>query len=229
MNQQNNIAERFKKIKAALPDHVKLIAISKTHTVDVLFEAYQSGQRIFGENKVQELVPKYEALPKDIEWHMVGHMQTNKVKYLAPFISYIHSVDSYKLLETIDKEAAKNNRIIKCMLEVHIASEESKFGLKTDEVLQILSEEKFKNFKNISIVGLMGMATFTDHPEKIRLEFRSLAQLFKTIKTQFFIADPSFKEISMGMSDDYTIAIEEGSTMVRIGTLIFGKRIYNQE
>jgi PLP dependent protein len=227
MDQPSSFHNRLSAVKSQLPSQVKLIAISKTNPVAVLFEAYNAGQRVFGENKVQELIPKYQALPKDIEWHMVGHLQTNKVKYIAPFISCIHSVDSFKLLETINKDAAKCNRVIECLFEIHIAQEQSKFGLTTDGLKTILSAEELKSFKHIRITGLMGMSSLTEDTETIKNEFRHLANIFKDIKVHFFPQDDTFKELSMGMSDDYKIAIEAGSTMVRLGTVIFGKRNYN--
>jgi len=221
------ISQNLKNIKAELPKHVKLIAVSKTKPVEDIIEAYNCGQRLFGENKVQEIVPKYEQLPKDIEWHFIGHMQSNKVKYIAPFISLIHGVDSTKLLETIDKEAAKNNRVINCLLQVHIAREETKFGFDRDELMSFFSNKQYLNYNHVKICGLMGMATFTDDFAQIHSEFRNLADLFKIIKSSYFSLEQYFSELSMGMSDDYKIAIEEGSTMVRIGSNIFGNRVYN--
>lgn len=222
MSIQTNIQE----IKSSLPQHVTLVAVSKTHPVEVIMEAYNAGHRIFGENKVQELVPKYEAMPKDIEWHLIGHLQSNKVKYIASFVSLIHSVDSLKLLEVIDKEAQKHNRVIDCLLQIHIASEETKFGLSADELEELLGSDDYKEMKNIRLVGLMGMATFTDNMDQVRMEFKFLGNLFKSVKEKFFADKPWFKELSMGMSSDYTVAIEEGSTMVRIGSNIFGHRNY---
>ncbi len=222
MSIQTNIQE----IKKSLPQHVTLVAVSKTHPVEVIMEAYNAGHRIFGENKVQELVPKYEAMPKDIEWHLIGHLQSNKVKYIASFVSLIHSVDGLKLLEVIDKEAQKHNRVIDCLLQIHIASEETKFGLSADELEELLSSNDFKEMKNIRVVGLMGMATFTDNMAQVRMEFKFLSSLFKSVKAKYFADKPWFKELSMGMSSDYTVAIEEGSTMVRIGSNIFGHRNY---
>lgn len=222
MSIQTNIQE----IKSSLPQHVTLVAVSKTHPVEIIMEAYNAGHRIFGENKVQELVPKYEAMPKDIEWHLIGHLQSNKVKYIASFVSLIHSVDGLKLLEVIDKEAQKHNRIIDCLLQIHIASEETKFGLSADELEELLSSNDFKEMKNIRVVGLMGMATFTDNMAQVRMEFKFLSTLFQSVKAKYFADKPWFKELSMGMSSDYTVAIEEGSTMVRIGSNIFGHRNY---
>lgn len=222
MSIQTNILE----IKNALPQHVKLVAVSKTHPVEVVMEAYNAGHRIFGENKVQELVLKYEAMPKDIEWHLIGHLQSNKVKYVASFVSLIHSVDSLKLLEVIDREAQKHNRVIDCLLQVHIASEETKFGLSADELEYLLSSNEYSSMNNIRVVGLMGMATFTENLEQVRLEFKFLNKLFGSIKEKHFEGKDWFKELSMGMSSDYNVAIEEGSTMVRIGSNIFGYRNY---
>lgn len=204
--------------------NTKLIAVSKTHPPERVLELYHRGQRIFGENKVQELVAKYEALPKDIEWHLIGHLQTNKVKYLAPFVACIQSVDSLKLLAEIDRQAAKHGRVIDCLLQFHIAEEETKFGLDMAEAADLLKSSDYQSFKNIRITGVMGMATFTDDEAHVRREFRHLKQLFDELKAAYFQALPHFKEISMGMSGDYEIAVTEGSTMVRIGTLLFGAR-----
>lgn len=221
-----SIQTNIQKIKKSLPQQVTLVAVSKTHPVETVMEAYNAGHRIFGENKVQELVPKYEAMPKDIEWHLIGHLQSNKVKYIASFVSLIHSVDGVKLLEVIDKEAQKHNRVIDCLLQIHIASEETKFGLSADELEELLSSNDFKEMKNIRVVGLMGMATFTDNMAQVRMEFKFLSSLFKSVKAKYFADKSWFKELSMGMSSDYTVAIEEGSTMVRIGSNIFGHRNY---
>jgi PLP dependent protein len=221
-----SIAENLIKLKAEIPSHVKLIAISKTNGPEKIMEAYEAGQKIFGENKVQELLPKYEQLPKDIEWHMVGHLQSNKVKYIAPFVKLIHSVDSLNLLKEIDKQAIKNNRKIECMFEVYIASEETKFGLDEPDLLEIINTDKFKSLKNVEIVGLMGMASFTNNTNLIRSEFQKLKALFLKVKTEKFNDKTSFNELSMGMSSDYKLAIEEGSTMVRVGSKIFGERHY---
>ncbi|MBZ4676101.1 MAG: YggS family pyridoxal phosphate-dependent enzyme, partial [Anaerophaga sp.] len=189
--------------------------------------AYETGHRIFGENKVQELADKYEQLPKDIRWHMIGHLQRNKVKYIAPFVSLIHGVDSFRLLKTINKEAAKNNRIIPCLFQIHIADEETKFGLDENELFEILESADYKNLSNIQIKGLMGMATFTDDREKVRSEFRFLKTLFDKTKNNYFRSDDAFSILSMGMSGDYQIAVEEGSNMVRIGSAVFGERQYH--
>ncbi|MBW6497542.1 MAG: YggS family pyridoxal phosphate-dependent enzyme [Bacteroidales bacterium] len=209
-----------------LPAGVKLVAVSKTKTEEEIMQVYDAGQRLFGENKVQELVRKYEKLPRDIEWHLIGHLQTNKVKYVAPFVGMIHSADSLKLLKSINKEARKNDRIIKCLLQFHIAEEDTKFGLSREEVEEILNSEEYKKFENIEVCGVMGMATFTEDMEHVRREFISLKAIFEWLRKDFFAAQTQFKEISMGMSDDYHIAIEEGSTMIRVGSAIFGDRNY---
>lgn len=218
------IAANIIKIKSEIPSSVKLVAVSKTKPVNDILEAYHAGHKIFGENIVQELVHKYHELPKDIEWHMIGHLQTNKVKYIAPFISLIHSVDSLKLLEIINKEAVKNNRIIDCLLQVYIADEETKFGLDEIELNNILKSNIFKDLKNIRVRGLMGIATFTNDVTKIRFEFHHLSQIFKDLKITIFEKLETFTELSMGMSSDYHIGIEEGSTIVRLGSIIFGER-----
>ena len=217
-----SISENLKNILKKLPENTKLVAVSKTKAEEIILEAYKAGHRAFGENKVQELVRKYENLPKDIEWHMVGHLQTNKVRYIAPFVSLIHSVDSPKLLHTIDKEALKNNRIIDCLLQLRIAKEETKFGLAFKEITDIISSEDFREYKNVRITGLMGMATFTDDEVLIASEFNYLAKCFDELKNSFFRSVKYFKELSMGMSDDYHLAVREGSTIVRIGSLVFG-------
>ena len=204
--------------------HVKLVAVSKTKPITQILELYQVGQRVFGENKVQELVEKAELMPKDIEWHMIGHLQKNKVKFIAPFVSLIHSVDSLELLAEIDKYAAKNNRIIDCLLQFYIAQEDTKFGLSLQEGQELLSSNQYMKLENIRIVGVMGMATFTDNKTQVKAEFNQLKNIFDELKSTYFKNEDSFKEISMGMSDDYKIAVEAGSTMVRIGSLLFGKR-----
>lgn len=220
------IAEKIVEIKSQLPVGVKLVAVSKTKPIEAIWEAYNAGQRIFGENKVQEMTLKYESLPKDIEWHYIGHLQTNKIKYIAPYVSLIHAVDSLKLLEAIDKEAAKNLRVIDCLLQFHIAKEETKFGLSEQEAEELLLSERFSQLHNVQIAGVMGMATFTDNTEQIRNEFETLHQLFLRLKNEFFSDDPNFTELSMGMSDDFSIALKQGSTMIRIGSTIFGAREY---
>ncbi|MCK9410749.1 MAG: YggS family pyridoxal phosphate-dependent enzyme [Prolixibacteraceae bacterium] len=217
-------SENIKFIQCQLPAKVKLVAVSKTKSNDQILEAYQAGQRLFGENKVQELTAKWQALPKEIEWHYIGHLQTNKVKYIAPFVALIHSVDSYKLLSAINKEAEKCNRIIPVLLEFHIAEEESKFGLSMDEAEKMLSMPGIGSLKNVSISGVMGMATFTADQNMVKSEFERLYQIFQILKMGFFQNNDRFCEISMGMSDDYPIAVEAGSTIVRIGSKIFGSR-----
>lgn len=218
------IAENLKKITGQLPAHVQLVAVSKTKPVEDIMELYHCGQRVFGESKAQEMVPKHQELPPDIQWHMIGHLQTNKVKYIAPFVSMIHSVDSLKLLKTIDKEARKNDRIIDCLLQIHIAEEDTKFGLDLSEAEALLQDQEFRQMEHVRIRGLMCMATFTDNTDQIRREFRQLRQIFDTLKAGYFSNDPHFNHRSMGMSDDFAIAIEEGSTMVRVGSSIFGHR-----
>ncbi|GGC72155.1 YggS family pyridoxal phosphate enzyme [Pedobacter quisquiliarum] len=221
MSIANNLLKYKKELDASA---VQLVAVSKYQDADAVLEAYNAGHRVFGENIVQELVEKQAVLPKDIEWHLIGHLQTNKVKYIAPFISVIESVDSLKLLQEINKQAAKNNRTIDCLLQVYIADEDTKFGLGFDEVVELLRAEEFTVLKNVRIVGLMGIASNTDTEKQIRDEFEELKVLFDGVKVSFFRKDDYFKELSMGMSSDYKIAIEEGSTMVRIGSSIFGKR-----
>ena len=216
------ISENLHKIKSLLPTHVTLIVVTKTHPVEKLMEVYTAGHSVFGENKVQEMVDKQAILPKDIEWHLIGHLQTNKVKYIAPFVALIHSVDSLKLLKEIDKQAQKNNRIINCLLQVYIAQEETKFGLDFNEVEQLLASEEFKQLKKIQIVGLMGMASNTDNKQQIAKEFNSLSTFFKTLQSIYC----SFTVLSMGMSSDYELAIENGSNMIRVGSSVFGARKY---
>jgi pyridoxal phosphate enzyme (YggS family) len=223
-----SIAENINKIKSQIPPQVTLVAVSKTHTVESILAAYNAGQRIFGENKVQELLSKYESLKKhNIEWHLIGHLQTNKVKDIAPFISLIQSVDSLKLLSEINKQAIKNDRIINCLLEFHIASEETKFGLDIVEAQQLIESEEFRAFENVNICGVMGMASFSDNTNLVRSEFANLRHIFEALKTKYFIDNPMFINISMGMSSDWTIAVEEGSTIIRVGSMIFGQRNYN--
>lgn len=219
MSIKNNLLN----IKATLPEHVTLVAVSKTKPVSDLMEAYEAGQRIFGENKIQEMAEKWEQMPKDIQWHMIGHVQTNKVKFMAPFVSLIHGVDSLKLLQEINKQALKNNRIIDCLLQIYIAEEETKFGLDEEELASLLSSSEFHEIKNIRIVGLMGMATFTDNKDQIKKEFLHLKTIFDTTK-ELKTENCQLENISMGMSGDYQLAIECGSTMVRIGSSIFGGR-----
>ncbi len=218
--------ENFKRVQKEIPENVTLVAVSKTKPVEDILAVYEEGHKIFGENKVQELVRKYEVLPKDIQWHLIGHLQRNKVKYIAPFVHLIHAVDSLKLLKEINKQAKKNDRIISCLLQFHIAKEDSKFGMTLDTAIELLKSDDFLSMQNISIEGVMGMATNTDDEELIREEFRTLFNYFHVLKSHFFKFNDAFKEISMGMSGDYLIAIEEGSTIVRVGSAIFGERKY---
>ncbi len=220
-----SIAQNLAFIKSTIPAQVTLIAVTKTHPVEKLMEVYTAGHKQFGENKVQELCDKYEALPKDIEWHLIGHLQSNKVKYIAPFVALIHSVDSIKLLQEINKQAAKNNRIISCLLQIYIANEDTKFGLSFSEAKQLIDSTEFKQLNNIKIVGLMGMATNTDDTTQIRSEFKSLKIFFDAVKSHS-TTNFELSILSMGMSSDYQMAIEEGSTMVRVGSSIFGQRTY---
>ncbi|GGW43235.1 YggS family pyridoxal phosphate-dependent enzyme [Arenibacter certesii] len=215
-----SIKDNLIQIKESLPQNVTLVAVSKTKPLSDIQEAYDAGQRIFGENKVQEMTDKWELLPKDIEWHMIGHLQRNKVKYMASFVSLVHGVDSLRLLKEINKRAKQNDRIIPCLLQVHIAEEESKFGFDEKELMDLISSGTLDSLENIDIQGLMGMATFTENTQQIKKEFKSLTNLFNRIKTKL----PGLKELSMGMSGDYDIAIGEGSTMVRLGSSIFGSR-----
>lgn len=221
-----NNKDSFLKLKSSIPLSVKLVAVSKTKPKEDISEIYSYGHKIFGENKVQELVEKYEALPKDIEWHMIGHLQTNKVKYIAPFVSLIHSVDSLKLLIEINKRALQNDRIIDCLLECYIAKEDTKFGLSEKELIELFNSKEYKELKNVRIVGLMGIASNSNSNSQIISEFNNLHSIFNRLKTTYYSADESFKELSMGMSGDYPLAIQAGATIVRIGTLIFGNRIY---
>ncbi len=221
-----NIRNNIEKFTQSLPPGCHLIAVSKTQPAEKILEAYHAGQRVFGENKVQELTTKYELLPKDIQWHMIGHLQSNKVKYITPFISLIHSVDSVKLLQEIDKQARKANRVIDCLLQIHIAAEETKFGFSEEEAFQLFQSETITHLSNIKITGLMGMATLTENVDQVRKEFRGLRSLFEKIKSQYTNNRVDMKELSMGMSSDFKIAIEEGSTFIRIGTAIFGERNY---
>jgi len=220
------IKENINKILNSIPGNVKLVAVSKTKPNEAIIDAFNCNQKIFGENRAQEMQKKYNEINLPIEWHMLGHLQTNKIKYIAPFVSLIHSVDSFELLKEINKEALKNNRTINCLLQVFIASEETKFGFSESEIFGMLNSDEFKNLHNVIICGLMGMATYTDNKNQIRKEFNNLATLFNKAKSGFYKNNSEFCEISMGMSGDYKIAIEEGSTMVRIGTAIFGEREY---
>jgi pyridoxal phosphate enzyme (YggS family) len=218
------IIDNLNTIKSSLPPHVTLVAVSKTKPFADLMEAYSAGQRIFGENKVQEMVGKHEEMPKDIQWHMIGHVQTNKVKYMAPFVSLIHGVDSLKLLVEINRQALRYRKVINCLLQIHIAEEETKFGMDESELNDLLASEEFKQMQNIRVIGLMGMATFTDNETQIRKEFTHLKTIFDRLGRQPETRNLKPETLSMGMSGDYTIAIECGSTMVRIGSSIFGSR-----
>jgi pyridoxal phosphate enzyme (YggS family) len=219
----NMIGKNLQNIKSKLPENVTLVAVSKTKPIVDLQEAYDAGQRVFGENKIQEMAEKFDALPKDIKWHMIGHLQSNKVKYMAHFVDLIHGVDKLKTLKEINKQAKKHDRVINCLLQVKIAKEETKFGFSFEEIIATLSSEELQELDNIKIVGFMGMATFTDDKEQLEEEFSSLKNLFDQLKTQH----SSIETLSMGMSGDYQLAIENGSTMIRVGSSIFGQRNYN--
>lgn len=221
-----DIKSNLQQIGAQLPARTQLIAVSKYHSNEAIMEAYQAGQRLFGENKVQEMTQKYESLPKDIQWHLIGHLQSNKIKYIVPYVSMIHSVDSYKLLNEINKQAAKCGRRIPCLLQIHIAQEESKFGFSYEECRKMLEQGEWKNLENISISGLMGMATNTGNTKKIECEFHALRLFFDELEQSYFTDYPYFKELSMGMSHDFHLAVAQGSTFVRVGSKIFGERIY---
>ena len=216
------IQKKIQNIKKIIPDHVSLVAVSKTKPIEDLQEAYDAGQRIFGENKIQEMVEKYDALPKDIKWHMIGHLQSNKVKYMAHFVDLIHGIDRFKTLKEINKQAKKNNRIINCLLQAKIAKEETKFGLSFEEISSILNSEEFTELQNINIVGFMGMASFTDDKNQLTEEFTALKNFFDALKSKH----SNLEILSMGMSGDYELAIENGSTMIRVGSAIFGNRNY---
>jgi len=218
------IKAHLEEIRSSLPASTVLIAVSKTHPIERIMEAYEAGQRDFGENKVQELVEKYEALPKDIRWHMIGHLQSNKVKYIAPFVHLIHGVDSVNLLKEINKQGIKNERQISCLLQFHIAQEDTKFGLSLEEAKALLAGPEYSLLNHVRICGVMGMATFTENTTQIRKEFQSLHAIYQQLKSSYFSSNAEFKEISMGMSDDYPIAMEEGSTLIRVGSKIFGRR-----
>ncbi|MEG9326401.1 hypothetical protein SAMN04488034_10298 [Salinimicrobium catena] len=218
-----SISENIKKFKAEIPEDTTLVAVSKTKPKEDILEAYEAGHRVFGENKIQEMTEKWEELPKDIQWHMIGHVQRNKVKYMAPYVSLIHAVDSLKLLKEIEKEAKKNDRSIECLLQIKIAEEESKFGISVDKAKEILSSETLQQMAHVKVVGLMGMATLTENQEKIRKEFRFLKTTFEDLKKDF----PSLHILSMGMSGDYQLALDCGSNMIRVGSAIFGERNYN--
>lgn len=221
-----SIKENLDKLRKEIPPHVKVVAVSKTKPPEDIMEAYNAGHQLFGENKAQELISKQPGLPGDIQWHFIGHLQRNKVKYLAPFVRLIESVDSLRLLRAINKEASKNGRIIDCLLQFHIAEEESKFGLDLEECRILLKSEDYQQFGNVNLRGVMAMATFTDDEKQLHREFATLKRYFDALKKEFFTDKADFTEVSMGMTNDYRIAVEEGSTMVRIGTAIFGERNY---
>jgi len=221
----SDIATNIISLKKEIPPSVKLVAVSKTKPVNDILEAYSTGHRIFGENRVQELLSKKDLLPADIDWHLIGHLQSNKVRYVVPFVNMIHSIDSFRLLNAVNDEAQKIDRIISCLLQFHIAMEETKFGFDLDEVNDMIGSERFSQLTHLKISGVMGMATFTDNENQIREEFRKLSGYFKMLKKSYFAEKEDFREISMGMSGDYRIAIEEGSTMIRIGSIIFGDRL----
>ena len=221
-----NITLNLKSVTDDLKEGVRLVAISKFHPAESILEAYQAGQRVFGESHVQELLVKQQELPSDIEWHFIGHLQTNKVKYIAPFISLIHAVDTPKLLREIDKQGQKNERVLHCLLELHIAAEETKYGFSHDELMAFLEDGEWRTMAHVSIDGVMCMATYTDDEEQIRGEFHLAKQIFDEVKERFFAEQPSFCELSMGMSHDYPIAMDEGSTLIRVGSKIFGERVY---
>lgn len=219
-----SVAEQITSLRKELPRGVSLLAISKYQPIEAIQEAYDAGQRMFGENHIQEMAAKAAVLPKDIEWHFTGHVQTNKIKYMAPFVSLVHAVDSFRLLREIDKHAAKHNRCIDCLLQIHIAQEDTKYGLTIDECRQLLANEPWRELEHIRITGLMAMGSNTDDMEQVRHEFRQMKQLFDELQATYFPDEPSFCLLSEGMTDDYPIAIEEGSTLVRIGSMIFGER-----
>ena len=220
------VKDNLRRVFDTLPENVRLVAISKYHPADYLMAAYEEGQRVFGESHEQELRQKHEALPKDIEWHFIGHLQTNKVKYIVPYITMIQSVDSIKLLREIEKQAEKSGRVVKVLLELHIAEEATKYGLTPDALRQLLSDGEWRQMSHVRICGLMMMASFTDDEQQIASEFETARKIFDEIKQQFFADDDAFCERSWGMSDDYEVALQHGSTMVRIGTAIFGPRVY---
>ena len=221
-----SIAQNIVQLKTSLPQGVTLVAVSKFHPVEALWEAYNAGQRVFGESRAQELSAKQKVLPEDIEWHFIGHLQSNKIKYMIPYVAMIHGIDTYKLLAEVNKQAVKAGRIINCLLQIHGAQEETKFGFSFDECREMLTGDEWKELKNIRICGLMGMATNTDNTSQIQDEFHKIHKLFTELKSSVFKGDEYFCELSMGMSHDYPIAIREGSTMIRIGTSIFGEREY---
>ena len=219
--------EKYDEIRASLPGGVRLVAVSKFKPAEDIAALYQHGQRVFGENHAQEMKAKHEILPQDIEWHFIGHLQTNKIKYIAPYVALIHSIDSFSLLKEVNKYAMKNGRTIPCLLQFHIADEETKFGFTLEECEEMLQSAEIQELKNVVIHGVMGMATFTDDQAQVRREFHHLRRIFEELKTRYFSQNPDFKELSMGMTDDYPIAISEGSTLIRIGSAIFGPRNYS--
>lgn len=221
-----SIQENIRSVLSTLPDGVRLVAVSKYHPIEAIREAYDGGQRIFGESKVQEMTAKHDQLPADIEWHFIGHLQTNKVKYIAPYVSLIHGVDSYKLLLEINRQGQRVGRIIPCLLQIHVAQEETKFGFLPEECRQMLALGEWRALPYVSIRGIMGMASNTDDMEQVRREFSTLSNFFSQVKRDFFSDRENFSELSMGMSDDYPIAVREGSTLVRVGSRIFGDRVY---
>lgn len=221
-----NIADNLQQVLSELPEGVRLVAVSKFHPNEAIEEAYRSGQRVFGESKVQEMTAKYESLPKDIEWHFIGHLQTNKIKYIVPYVALIHGIDSYKLLVEVNKQAEKAGKVVNCLLQLHIAEEETKFGFSFDECRDMLAKGEWKTLSNIQLCGLMGMATNTDDNEQIEKEFCSLSSFFKEVKDSWFADTEAFRELSMGMSHDYHQAIAAGSTLIRVGSKIFGDRTY---
>jgi pyridoxal phosphate enzyme (YggS family) len=220
-----DIASNIISLKKEIPLSVRLVAVSKTKSASEIMEVYNTGQRIFGENRVQELLSKKDLLPGNIEWHLIGHLQTNKVRHIVPFVSLIHSVDSFHLLSVINQEALKINKVVDCLLQFHIAKEETKFGFDIEEANEMIYSDNFRQLNNVKVCGVMGMATFTDDKERVRKEFRNLSDYFKLLKAKYFLNDEYFREISMGMSGDFRIAIEEGSTIIRIGSIIFGERL----
>lgn len=221
------IKDNLETVRESIPSGVLLVAVSKTKPVADLQEAYDAGQRVFGENHALEMRDKHEVLPNDIDWHFIGHLQTNKIKYIIPFVRLIHSIDTFNLLQAVNKEAVKHDRVVDCLLQFHVAEEETKFGLSIEEAEAMLDSETFKSLKNVRICGVMGMATNTDNKVQIRKEFHHLKEIFCLLKSKYFTDCEYFKEVSMGMSHDYQLAIEEGSTMVRVGSRIFGERNYN--
>ena len=221
-----SIQENIREVLSTLPDGVRLVAVSKYHPIEAIREAYDGGQRIFGESKVQEMTAKHDQLPADIEWHFIGHLQTNKVKYIAPYVSLIHGVDSYKLLLEINRQGQRVGRIIPCLLQIHVAQEETKFGFSPEECLQMLALGEWSTLPYVSIRGIMGMASNTDDMEQVRREFSTLSNFFSQVREKYFSDRENFSELSMGMSDDYPIAVREGSTLVRVGSRIFGNRVY---